>query len=102
MKNPFKVGEKVITKVSGSEVEAVVIKLWQNEVQVRTPDNELRWRSVYTVWYPSAAPLARPVQQTAAARASTKVPAKEAITQSSMNGEAKPKALRRTRSRKRR
>jgi hypothetical protein len=59
VKNPFKVGEKVITKVDSKEVEAVVTKLWQNEVQVRTPDNELRWRSMYTVWYPGAAPLVR-------------------------------------------
>jgi hypothetical protein len=59
VKNPFKVGEKVITKVDGKEVEAVVTKLWQNEVQVRTPDNELRWRTMYTVWYPGAAPLVR-------------------------------------------
>jgi hypothetical protein len=59
VKNPFKVGEKVITKVDGKEVEAVVTKLWQNEVQVRTPDNELRWRSMYTIWYPGASPLPR-------------------------------------------
>lgn len=59
MKNPFKVGEKVLTKVKRKEVEALITKLWQNEVQVRTPDNELRWRSMYTVWYPGFAPLAR-------------------------------------------
>ena len=59
MKNPFKVGEKIITKVGGNEVEAVVTKLWQNEVQVRTPDNELRWRTMYTIWYSGAAPLLR-------------------------------------------
>jgi len=59
VKNPFKIGEKVITKVDGQEVEAVVTSLFQNEVQVRTPDNELRWRTIYTVWYPGAAPLPR-------------------------------------------
>lgn len=67
MKNPFKVGDKVLTKVRGSEVEGIVTKLWQNEVQVRTPDNELRWRSVYTVWYPGAAPLVRDQKVTTAA-----------------------------------
>jgi hypothetical protein len=59
VRNPFKVGDKVITKVRGVEVEGIVTKLWQNEVQVRTPDNELRWRTVYTVWYPGAAPIVR-------------------------------------------
>lgn len=62
MKNPFKVGQTVKTNVGDTEVDAVVTKVWQNEVQVRTPDNELRWRSMYTVWYPGAAPIAR--QQT--------------------------------------
>jgi len=59
VKNPFKIGEKVRTKVDGNEVDAVVTALWQNEVQVRTPDNELRWRTMYTVWRPGAAPLLR-------------------------------------------
>jgi len=31
--------DKVVTKVQGAEVEATVTKLWQNELQVRTPDN---------------------------------------------------------------
>ena len=35
VKNPFKIGEKVLTKVGGNEVEAVVTKLWQKEVQMR-------------------------------------------------------------------
>jgi hypothetical protein len=59
VKNPFKIGDKVKTKVDGAEVDGVVTKLWQNEVQVRTPDNELRWRTMYTVWHPGAAPLQR-------------------------------------------
>jgi len=59
VKNPFKVGEKVITKVDGKEVEAVVTKLWQNEVQVRISGNELRWRTIFSVWYFGKAPLIR-------------------------------------------
>jgi hypothetical protein len=59
VKNPFKIGEKVRTKVDGNEVDAIVTALFQNEVQVRTPDNELRWRTMYTVWYPGAPPLQR-------------------------------------------
>jgi hypothetical protein len=102
VKNPFKVGEKVITKVGGSEVEAVVTKLWQNELQVRTPDNELRWRTMYTVWYPGGSPLARPVKQSADAKAELKAPATtKPIAPSGKNGSATPKAVRRSRSRKR-
>jgi hypothetical protein len=101
VKNPFKVGEKVITKVGGSEVEAVVIKLWQNELQVRTPDKELRWRSMYTVWCPGGAPLARPVKQSATAKAGAQPAGSESITATGKNGEVKPKSVRRTRSRKR-
>jgi hypothetical protein len=99
--NPFKVGDKVVTKVQGAEVEAVVTKLWQNELQVRTPDKELRWRTMYTVWYPGGSPLARPVKETAEAQASSKAPAKESITPNGKNGEAKRKSVRPTRSRKR-
>ena len=102
MENPFKVGDKVVTKVQGSEVEAVVTKLWQNELQVRTPDKELRWRSMYTVWYPGGSPLARPVKQIAEAKASTEAPANKPIIPNSKNGAPKPKSVRRTRSRKRR
>jgi hypothetical protein len=102
VRNPFKVGDKVLTKVQGAEVEAVVTKLWQNELQVRTPDKELRWRTMYTVWYPGGPPLARPVKHTADVKANTKAPVKKSITSSGKNGEAKPKSVRRTRSRKRR
>jgi len=99
VENPFKVGDKVVTKVQGAEVEATVTKLWQNELQVRTPDKELRWRTMYTVWYPGGSPLTRPVKQTAEAEASSKAPANKPITPHSKNGEAKPKSVRRTRSR---
>jgi len=68
VKNPFKIGEKVLTKVAGNEVDAVVTKLWQNEVQVRTADNEIRWRTMYTVWRAGEAPLTRePKNQKSAA-----------------------------------
>jgi hypothetical protein len=87
--NPFKVGDKVVTKVRGAEVEAVVTKLWQNEVQVRTPDNELRWRTVYTVWYPGGSSLLRPGNQVANVKASSKAPAKKPVSSSGKNGTAK-------------
>jgi hypothetical protein len=99
VRNPFKVGDKVLTKVQGAEVEAVVTKLWQNELQIRTPDKELRWRTMYTVWYPGGSPLVRPVKQTVDTEANSKAPAKESITPSGKNGDAKPKSVRRTRSR---
>lgn len=85
-----------------AEVEAAVTRLWEQHVQVRTPDKELRWRTMYTVWYPGGSPLARPVKQTADAKANSKAPAKEPITPNGKNGELKPKSVRRTRSRKRR
>ncbi len=50
MKNPFKVEQMVIAKLSGIEAEAILTKVWDNEVQVRTSDNELPWRSMYTVY----------------------------------------------------
>ena len=102
--NPFKVGDKVVTKAQGAEVEAVVTKLWQNELQVRTPDKELRWRTMYTVWYPGGSPLTRPVKQTAPpdAQASSEAPANKPITPHGKSGATKPKSVRRTRSRKRR
>lgn len=52
MENPFQSNDKVLTKFKGAEVEAVVIQTWKNEVQVKTPDNVLRWRTAKTVWYP--------------------------------------------------
>jgi hypothetical protein len=95
VKNPFKVGEKVITKVGGKDAEAVVTKLWQNEVQVRTPDNELRWRTVYTVWYPGASPMKRQGSEAAnSSKPSTTAPAKK-------TGRAKTKQASGKRSRKR-
>jgi hypothetical protein len=102
VRNPFKVGDKVLTKVEGAEVEAAVTKLWEHYVQVRTPDKELRWRSIYTIWYPGGSPLARPVKQSADAGAKLKAPANKPIAPSGKNGAAKLKSVRRTRSRKRR
>jgi hypothetical protein len=39
----------VKTKCKGAEVEAEVTAVYKDEVQVRTPDGELRWRTVRTV-----------------------------------------------------
>ena len=50
MANPFKPEDKVRTKLKGSEVEATVRAIWNDEVQVRTPDGVLRWRTAKTVW----------------------------------------------------
>ncbi|CAN5553096.1 hypothetical protein BH18VER1_BH18VER1_16560 [soil metagenome] len=59
MQNPFKVGEPVVTKLKTKEVEAVITQVWRNEVQVRTANSELLWRTMYTVWRPGEAPLKR-------------------------------------------
>src|SRR5450432_2113976 len=67
MENPFKPEDRVATKVRGKEVEAIVTAIWKNEVQVRTPDNERRWRTIYTVWYRDGSPIARPLKQQPAA-----------------------------------
>lgn len=47
--NEFKPDDKVLTKVKGVEVGAVVRLVWNNEVQVRTADGALRWRTTRTV-----------------------------------------------------
>lgn len=52
MENPFQPNEKVITKFKGEEVEATVVQTWNKEVQVKTADGVLRWRTAKTVWYP--------------------------------------------------
>ncbi len=59
MQNPFKAGEAVMTKVKGKHVLASVTKTWQNEVQVKTGDGDLLWRTVYTVWRSGEEPLKR-------------------------------------------
>jgi hypothetical protein len=63
MQNPFKTGDIVLTKLKGKEIQAAVSKFWKNEVQVKTTEGELLWRTMYTVWHPGAAPLARPPKQ---------------------------------------
>lgn len=47
--NPYRKGDKVKTACKGAEVEAEVTAVFKDEVQVRTPDGELRWRTVRTV-----------------------------------------------------
>ena len=42
-------GDKVKTLCKGVDVEAEVTAVYKDEVQVRTPDGELRWRTVRTV-----------------------------------------------------
>jgi len=62
MENPFKPGDKVITKFMGAEVEVPVIQIYNNEVQIRTADNVLRWRTIRTVWFPRSEASAMPIQ----------------------------------------
>ena len=47
--NPYQQGNKVKTACKGADVEAEVTAVYKDEVQVRTPDGELRWRTVRTV-----------------------------------------------------
>jgi hypothetical protein len=50
MENPFKSGDKVMIFRKGVEIEATVRTTWNHEVQVRTGDGELLWRTVKTAW----------------------------------------------------
>ena len=59
MQNPFRKDDAVLTMVRGKQVEATVTQTWKNEVQVKATTGDLLWRTMYTVWYPGAAPLAR-------------------------------------------
>ncbi len=49
MSNPFKAEDKVLIKVKGQQIEATVTQVWNQEVQVRTPEKKLLWRTVKTV-----------------------------------------------------
>jgi len=67
--NPFAPGNKVITKFMGTEVEVPVIQVYNREVQIRTADKVLRWRTCKTVWFPPdkvAVPTAEPVPKSVA------------------------------------
>jgi hypothetical protein len=70
MQNPFKTGDIVLTRLKGKEVQAAVSKIWKNEVQVKTADGDLLWRTMYTVWRAGEAPLRRE-QKTSKSPAST-------------------------------
>jgi len=62
MENPFKTGDKVLTKVKGQQVEAVVNQVYNQEVQVRTAEKMLLWRTVKTVTLVTAAPVSPAVE----------------------------------------
>ena len=47
--NSYTKGDKVKTACKGEDVEAEVTAVHKDEVQVRTPDGELRWRTIRTV-----------------------------------------------------
>ena len=57
--NPYKKGDKVKTKSKGEDVEAEVTAVFKDEVQVKTPDGERRWRTIRTVRAMVDAPGAR-------------------------------------------
>jgi hypothetical protein len=54
MANPFQPNDRVQTKVRGAIIGAVVRLAYKDEVQVRTDDKALLWRTAKTVWYPGA------------------------------------------------
>lgn len=64
MENPFKKDDAVLTKVKQREVQATITKVWKNEVQVKTADGDLLWRTMYTVWRASEEPLTREAKPT--------------------------------------
>lgn len=49
--NSYQKGDKVKTKLGGKgeDIEAEVVAVWRDEVQVKTPDGERRWRTIRTV-----------------------------------------------------
>lgn len=49
MANPFKPDDKVLTLRKGIEIEATVRTTWNHEVQVRTADGDLLWRTMKTI-----------------------------------------------------
>lgn len=57
--NPYQKGDKVRTACKGVDVEAEVTAVFEDKVQVRTPDGELRWRTIRTV-RPVVVPLTPP------------------------------------------
>jgi len=82
MANPFKPEDKVTIKIKGVEVEATVRLVWNDEVQVRTADKALLWRTVKTVWA-MGVQAGQPTPQQPAAMHDPKAPDQEA-TQSAL------------------
>lgn len=64
MENRFKKDDAVLTKIKQREVQATVTKVWKNEVQVKTADGDLLWRTMYTVWRAGEEPAKREVNPT--------------------------------------
>jgi len=84
MENPFKSGDKVLTKIKGQQVEAIVNQVYNQEVQVRTADKKLLWRTVKTVTLVEAAviPPAGEPEKPVATTSVTPPPLPEANTDS--------------------
>jgi hypothetical protein len=79
MANPFKPDDKVRIKVKGADVEATVRLVWNDEVQVRTADKALLWRTVKTVWPPKDVQAGQPTPQQPAAMHDPKAPDQAAL-----------------------
>ena len=60
MENPFKPNEIVMTRVKGADVTTTVVQVFNNEVQVKTLDGKLLWRTMFTVWLVGASPIPKP------------------------------------------
>lgn len=99
MKNPYKADDAVMTTVKGKKVEALVTQTWQNEVQVKTVDGDLLWRSMYTVWLPGQEPLSRQVPQLAKNTPTPKPSQPKLAGANSKTGRNKSKSKRARRSR---
>jgi hypothetical protein len=57
LENPFKPHDTVLTQIKGAEAEVTVRQIWKREVQVKTADGTLLWRTMHTVWYPGTKPI---------------------------------------------
>jgi hypothetical protein len=57
VENPFKPNDAVMTLIKGTKVKVSVRQVWKREVQVKTADGTLLWRTMHTVWFPGSKPI---------------------------------------------
>ena len=60
MENPYKSNDIVLTKIKSEATQVTVNQTYNNEVQVKTLDGKLLWRTMYTVWRVGETPIAKP------------------------------------------